>query len=153
MFYIYIGSIIASYLVTRSNVIKVEKKLKADNLNTKETINDKHMRDISLMIISCIPLINLITMVGSMICTDDLYNTFKRVECESIIEDNKELLSRYEEACETDNHEYRKRLEKQISIANTLINSGFDKEEALSKITEKNKTKKLGTMPTKKISK
>lgn|SRR5574344_1120031 len=153
MLYIYIGSIIISYLVTKSNILKVEKRLKQDNINTKETICNANMRDFSLMIISCIPLINIITMLGSIICIDDLYNTFKRSECESIIEDNKELLNKYEEACDSNNHEYRKKLEKQITIANGLINSGFDKEETLNKIVTEDKIKKLGTMPTKKISK
>lgn len=149
---LYIGIIAISYLVTKSNFENIEKRLKVTNLNIDETASDKYIGNISLFIISCIPLINIITVIASIANPDAIYNTFKQAQCEMIIHDNEKLLNKYEKICNSGNEEKRRTIEKKISIANTLINSGFDREETLNKIienpTEKVKVKKLGTIPT-----
>lgn len=149
---LYIGIIAVSYLVTKSNFENVEKRLKEVNLNIEGTISDKNIDNISLFIISCIPLINLVAVIASIVYPDAIYNTFKQAQCEMIIDDNEKLLSKYEKICNSGNEEKRRTIEKKISIANTLINSGFDREETLNEIiknpNEKVKIKKLGTMST-----
>lgn len=150
--YIYIASIAISYLIVKSNFENIEKKLRQSNLNIYGTASHKHNDNISLFIISCIPMINIITVIASIVSPDALYNTFKQAQCEIIIDDNEKLLNKYEKICNSGNEEKRRTIEKKIIIASTLINSGFNKEETLNKImgncTEKQKVKKLGTIPT-----
>lgn len=134
MFYLYIGSIIISYLIAKSSINNVENKLKKTDLNAKDTVYEKNTRKLCILIISCIPILNIIISIRSLIKKDDLYNIFKEAQCELIIQDNEELLNKYEKACISHNNKKRRTFEKQISIANNLINSGFDKNEAFNRI-------------------
>lgn len=134
MFYLYIGSIIISYLIAKSSINNVENKLKKTDLNAKDTIYEKNTRKLCILIISCIPILNIVISIRLLIKKDDLYNIFKEAQCELIIQDNEELLNKYEKACISHNSKKRRTFEKQISIANNLINSGFDKNEAFNRI-------------------
>lgn len=134
MFKIYIGSVIISYLITKSSMEKVEKELIKKNLNTKETEAAENIKRIYLLIISSIPVINILISIRSLVCKDDLYNTFRKVQCELIIKDDKELLNKYEKACRLRNINKRRSLEKKITLANSLISLGFDKNETKTKI-------------------
>ena len=116
MLYLYIGSIIISYLTMKSNIETIEKQLKEMNLNAKETENDKIDMKIVLLIISCLPIINLIILISVHFSKENLYNTIKEAQCGFIIQDNKELKYRYRRICKSGNEEQRRKLEKKISL-------------------------------------
>lgn len=118
MLYLYLASIFCSYFITKSNITKFENKLKEINLDTKETYNERNNKNVVLFIISCLPIINLV-LIGMAIVSDEyLYNIYKEAQCQLIIQDNEELLTEYEKACNLKNDKKRRRLEKEISLMN-----------------------------------
>lgn len=116
MLYLYIGSTIISYLIMKSGIKEVEKELKEKNLHAKETENDKIDKKILLFIIACLPVINLVIAIINFFDKETLYNTIKKVQCEMIIQDDKELLNKYEKICNSGNEQRRRKLEKEISL-------------------------------------
>lgn len=134
MFYLYIGSAIISYLITKSSMENVENSLKKADLSISKTEYEENKKRICLLIIACIPFINIINAIRSFFYKDDLYDLYKEAQCELIIEDNEDLLNKYEKACLSRNKTKRRTIEKQISKANSLMNLGFDKTEAFEKV-------------------
>ena len=118
MLYLYLASIFCSYFITKSNITKFENKLKETNLNTEESFSEKNNKNIVLLVISCIPLINLILIIMALISEEYLYNIYKEAQCQLIIQDNEELLTKYEKACNSKNDKTRRRLEQEISLMN-----------------------------------
>lgn len=137
MLYLYLGSIFLSYIMAKSSIKKSEKKLILNNLNAHESNDEKIEKAIYLIVISIIPVFNLIIAIGSFFAKDSLYNTFKQAKCEQIIQDNEKLLNRYEKICNSGNELYRRTLEKEINKANNLIVSGLNKDEVLKIVSEK----------------
>lgn len=118
MLYLYLASIIVSYKVIKNNIINFENKLKEKDLNTKENINDKNIKYITLFIFSCIPVFNIILSFIALVKEDALYNTYKEAQCLTMLQDNEDLLNEYSKACNLKTDRKRRLLEKQISLIN-----------------------------------
>lgn len=142
MLYLYLGSIVLSYIIAKSSINNFEHNLIEKDLNTHESNDEKIEKSVFLLVISIIPVFNLIISIGSIFSKESLYNTFKQAKCEQIIQDNEKLLNKYERVCNSGNELYRRALEKEINKANNLIVSGFNKEEVLETVSDK----RLNTM-------